>query len=176
MAIVFMTKTSSNWPSVSLMLFGTILTLVLGALDVDAVFARATDTRDGCVSCHIFDRNTGVDYRLSTKLNEWARSGVPDDVMNFARRAVAPGVQLRGVHPDISTQLNGGVIPKLCLDCHQSNPTLAPDLGRLLHMIKYDHQSLKTKNHFFSVYRGLCVHCHILDTDSGNMGVKSGRE
>lgn len=162
--------------SLPLLLCTILLALALWGGCIDSAIARETDIQNGCVSCHILDSDKDIDYRLSTKLQKWARVGVPENVMVLARRAAAPGVQLDGKHPDISAKLDEGVIPTLCLDCHRSHPDQAPDLGRLLHMIKYVRHKPGVGNHFRSVYGGRCEHCHMLDADSGEMQIKSGRE
>ena len=162
--------------SLPLLLCTILLALPLCGGSIDSATARETDIQNGCVSCHILDSGKGIDYRLSTKLQQWARVGVPEDVMVFARKAVAPGVRLDGKHPDVSAQLDEGVIPTLCLDCHRSHPDQAPDLGRLLHMIKYVRHRPGVGNHFRSVYGGRCEHCHMLDANSGKMRIKAGRE
>ena len=138
--------------------------------------ARVTDISNGCVSCHYVAADGTVDYRLSVKLLSWARDGVPEDVMVFARRAAEPGTRLLGRHPDVSAQLKSGTIPDLCIDCHRSRPAQAPDFGRLLHLLKYTRHKPGVGNHFKSVYGGRCSHCHELDAKTGVMRIKSGSE
>jgi hypothetical protein len=167
---------SINQHSLPWLLCRIALPLLLWGGNIDSAIARVTDISNGCISCHILDPGNGADYRLSTKLRRWASAGVPENVMVFARKAVAPGVRLNGKHPDVSAQLDTGTIPNLCLDCHRNHPDQAPDLGRLLHLIKYTRQQPGAGNHFLSTYRGQCVHCHTLDPSSGKMQIKSGRE
>ena len=142
---------------------------------IEAANGAAPRIERGCVDCHIVSSASGNDYRLAAKLREWSTAGVPEDVMVYARRAVGPGVELRGYHPEVYERVREGPIPGICLTCHGVVED-APDLGRLLHMIKYFRKRDGRPNHFLSIYGGSCAHCHDVDSSTGSVTLRQGRE
>ena len=84
------------------------------------------------------------DYRLSTSLKE-----------------------LSG-HPDISMIVK--TLPNDCAMCHKPKAP-AGALNTITHQFHYENPG---ENNFIKDYAGACLSCHALNTESGEMSVKSG--
>jgi hypothetical protein len=126
----------------------------LAAAALAAVLAvPATATADkypnGCVSCHT------------------EKPGMPDRRIDTLLRAVG--------HHYIKTVKD---VPGDCYNCHaplddKDYLPYYPDFGTLVHSIHYD---VPTTNTFVTIYGGDCRGCHVMDTESGDVGLKGGRK
>lgn len=123
----------------------------------------------GCVSCHVVVPD-GRDVRLSTLAMQWTH-GVDSLLLAAAQAAAAPGLVLKGRHPDVSSAFAD--IPARCLTCHARSSTTAPPFARLLHLV---HLAPGPTNVFLSTFQGECTYCHKLDKSTGAWSIPSGPE
>jgi len=118
------------------------------ASDAAAAFLPGITVKDehpnGCVDCH---KTAGdKDYRLNAAL-----------------------AQIKG-HPNIAKVVKK--VPDGCAMCHKAGGSgKAPALANVVHEFHYKDAA---KNAFVTVYQGACLNCHQLNTDNGEMKVKSG--
>jgi len=127
---------------------------------------------NGCVDCHRNVPNR-ADYRLSTKIVEWATEGADDEIMERAE-AAWPEASLSGKHPNVAAMIKTQNIPTSCLTCHGEDSS--KPLYRVLHTIHYTGGA---DNHFISSYKGFCTQCHEVNLQKppeGTMEVKIGKE
>jgi hypothetical protein len=128
--------------------FAVIISLA-AASDATTAFLPGITVKDehpnGCVDCH---KNAGEkqDYRLNVAL-----------------------AQIKG-HPNIAKIVKK--VPNDCTMCHKAGGSgKAPALANVLHESHYKDAA---KSAFITVYQGACLNCHQLNTDTGDMKVKSG--
>ena len=127
---------------------------------------------NGCVDCHRNVPNR-ADYRLSTKITEWATKGADAEIMERAK-AAWPTANLSGKHPNVAGMIKSQKIPTTCLSCHGEDSS--KPLYRALHTIHYTGGA---DNHFISSYKGFCTQCHSVNLTKppeGTMEVKTGKE
>ena len=61
-------------------------------------------------------------------------------------------------------------IPKDCAMCHRAG-VAAGSIQLISHKTHYQNAE---ENHFVTEYQGACLNCHTLNSDTGDMGMKSG--
>ena len=62
-------------------------------------------------------------------------------------------------------------IPRDCGRCHTSDPTEEGNFTAMIHEIHFDVPNI---NLFVTRFDGQCIHCHAIDTESGEAGLKNG--
>ncbi len=70
-------------------------------------------------------------------------------------------------HVDIAGKVNN--VPGDCKSCHDGD--VMDGIGNVAHWTHFDKGSA---NEFVSKHGGECTHCHKMDTQSGEVSVKSG--
>ena len=126
---------------------------------------------NGCVSCHVVDKETGKDHRLSTQLKEWTAGKVEPGLLAKSKATAPAGVTLKGKHPAAEDSLED--IPAACLDCHDAGSKKAPPFARLLHLA---HLTGGPKNVYVTTFKGDCSNCHKLNVQTGEWTLPSGPE
>ena len=126
---------------------GLRVVLAVGATLVLPGIATAEKYPDGCVSCHT-EKPGMPDRRIDTLLRE---------VGHFYIKTVRE-------------------VPGDCYNCHapfddKDYLPYSPDFGTLVHSIHYDSPRTNT---YFTIYGGDCRGCHVMDAETGDVGVKSG--
>lgn len=111
--------------------------------------ALADKFPDGCVSCHV-EKPAMPDRRIDTLLKDIG-------------------------HHYIKTVRE---VPGDCYKCHSPYEErdylpFYPDFGTIIHSIHYDAPRTNT---FMTIYGGDCRGCHVMDTESGDVGLKGGRK
>jgi hypothetical protein len=125
----------------------------------------------GCVSCHVLDKGKGVDNRLSVALKEWTSGKIEPDLIAMSEAAAPTGLTLKGKHPAADDSLED--IPGACLDCHDAGSKKAPPFVRLLHLA---HLSGGVNNAYVTTFKSDCMHCHKLNTQTGEWSMPSAPE
>lgn len=160
-----------------------VLSLILAVGGMFAVFSQGKeaevpgipgitveDTRpNGCVDCHRKDGSERSSLKLL--IEEWTKE-VSSELLEKARAAAPAGAELKGKHADTVAMTN--TVPKDCLICHSKQSAKAmgaPEFGRLMHLT---HLAGGEKNEFITGYQGQCVHCHALNTETGELTIKNG--
>ena len=133
--------------------------------------AAADPFPNGCVSCHVVDKETGKDHRLSTQLKEWTAGKVEPGLLAKSKATAPAGVTLKGKHPAAEDSLED--IPAACLDCHDAGSKKAPPFARLLHLA---HLTGGPKNVYVTTFKGDCSNCHKLNVQTGEWTLPSGPE
>ena len=148
-------------------------TLVATTLLAWPIIGRAAvdPSPNGCVSCHVLDKSKGVDERLSVKLKEWTAGKIEPGLLAQSKASSPAGLTLKGKHPAAEDSLED--IPGACLDCHDSGSKKAPPFSRLLHLV---HLSGGVNNTYVTKFKSDCMHCHKLDTKTGEWSMPSGPE
>lgn len=136
-----------------------------------AGYAAVDAFPDGCVSCHVLDKEKGQDHRLSTALKDWTAGKVEPGLLAHSKATMPAGVALKGKHPAAEDSLDD--IPGACLDCHDAGSKKAPPFSRLLHLV---HLTGGTKSPFVTTFKGDCTHCHKLNAKTGEWALPSGPE
>ncbi len=151
-------------------LFGMSLVF---ALSVSAPApGRAADAfPNACVSCHVADKATGADHRLSTAMAAWSTGKIEPGLLAKSKASAPAGVTLKGKHPAVEDALDD--IPAACLDCHDSSSKKAPPFSRLLHLV---HLVGGSENAYVTEFKGDCRNCHKLDEKTGQWSMPSGAE
>ena len=126
---------------------------------------------NGCVSCHVLDKAKGVDHRLSVPLQAWTAGKIEPGLLAQSKASAPAGLTLKGKHPAAEDSLED--IPGACLDCHDSGSKKAPPFSRLLHLV---HLSGGVNNTYVTKFKSDCMHCHKLDTKTGEWSMPSGPE
>lgn len=135
------------------------------------VAAAAADAfPQGCVSCHVLDKATSKDQRLSTLLKAWSAGKVSPDLLARSKAAMPAGVALKGKHPAATDALED--IPGACLDCHDAGSKKAPPFARLMHTVHLT----GAKNEFVTRHKSDCTSCHKLNATTGEWTLPSGPE
>ena len=125
----------------------------------------------GCVSCHVLDKDKGVDERLSVALKEWTAGKVEPGLLAKSKAAAPTGLTLKGKHPAAEDSLED--IPGACLDCHDAGSKKAPPFVRLLHLV---HLAGGVNNTYVTTFKSDCMHCHKLNTQTGEWSMPSAPE
>jgi len=133
--------------------------------------AAVDPSPNGCVSCHVLDNSKGVDERLSVKLKEWTAGKIEPGLLAKSKASSPAGLTLKGKHPAAEDSLDD--IPGACLDCHDSGSKKAPPFSRLLHLV---HLSGGVNNTYVTKFKSDCMHCHKLNTQTGEWSMPSGPE
>ncbi|HET7201765.1 MAG TPA: hypothetical protein VFI92_00205 [Steroidobacteraceae bacterium] len=123
-----------------------------------------------CVSCHVVDKATGKDHRLSTALKAWTAGKIDAELLARTRASMPTGVAAKGKHPGADDTLED--IPSLCMDCHDAGSKKAPPFTRLMHLVHLT----GAKNAFVTTFKGDCTACHKLDAKTGAWSIPSGPE
>ena len=126
---------------------------------------------NGCVSCHVLDKDKSVDTRLSVGLKEWTAGKIEPGLLAKSKASSPTGLTLKGKHPAAEDSLED--IPGACLDCHDSGSKKAPPFSRLLHLV---HLSGGVNNTYVTTFKSDCMHCHKLNTKTGEWSMPSGPE
>ncbi len=126
---------------------------------------------NGCVSCHVLDKGKGVDERLSTALKAWTAGKIESGLLAKSKAAAPTGLTLKGKHPAAEVSLED--IPGACLDCHDTGSKKAPPFVRLLHLV---HLAGGVNNPYVTTFKSDCVHCHKLNSQTGEWSMPSGPE
>ena len=125
----------------------------------------------GCVSCHVLDKGKNVDNRLSVALKEWTAGKIESGLLATSKAAAPAGLTLKGKHPAAEDSLED--IPGACLDCHDAGSKKAPPFVRLLHLV---HLAGGVNNAYVTTYKSDCMHCHKLNTQTGEWSMPSAPE
>ena len=132
---------------------------------------RAADAfPNACVSCHVVDKATGKDHRLSTALKGWTAGKVDPELLAQTKASMPAGVAAKGKHPAVDDALED--MPAACLDCHAPDSKKAPSFTRLMHLVHLT----GARNGFVTTFKGDCTACHKLDARTGEWSVPSGAE
>ncbi|KPK55346.1 MAG: hypothetical protein PVI25_00405 [Gammaproteobacteria bacterium] len=62
-------------------------------------------------------------------------------------------------------------VPRDCGRCHTSDPTEEENFTAMIHEIHFDVPKI---NLFVTRFDGACIHCHQVDTETGEAGLKNG--
>jgi hypothetical protein len=125
----------------------------------------------GCVSCHVLDKDKGVDERLSVALKEWTAGKIEPGLLAKSKATAPTGLTLKGKHPAAEDSLED--IPGACLDCHDAGSKKAPPFVRLLHLV---HLAGGVNNTYVTTFKSDCMHCHKLNTQTGEWSMPSAPE
>jgi hypothetical protein len=125
----------------------------------------------GCVSCHMLDKSTGVDERLSVKMKAWTAGKIEPGLLAKSKESAPAGLTLKGKHPAAEDSLED--IPGACLDCHSADSKKAPPFAQLLHLV---HLTGGTTNAYVTKFKSDCMNCHKLNTKTGEWTMPSGPE
>jgi len=123
---------------------------------------------DGCVSCHVVDKATGQDRRLSTALKAWTAGKVDAELLAQTKASMPAGVAAKGKHPGAEDSLED--VPAACLDCHTPDSKKAPAFSRLMHLVHLTGAG----NQFTTTFKNDCTTCHKLDARTGEWSLPSG--
>lgn len=141
----------------------------IGAVPLAA--SAATDAYpNGCVSCHVLNKEKAQDHRISTLLKTWTAGKIDADLLAMSKASMPKGVALKGKHPGAEDSLDD--IPSSCLDCHGSDSKKAPPFTQLMHLVHLT----GAKNDFVTTFKGDCTTCHKLDAKTGVWSIPSGPE
>jgi len=151
-------------------LAASVIATVLVALPTMGV-AAVDPYPNGCVSCHVLDKGKGVDDRLSVGLKEWTAGKIEPGLLAKSKAAAPAGLTLKGKHPVADDSLQD--IPGACLDCHDAGSKKAPPFVRLLHLV---HLAGGVNNAYVTTYKSDCMHCHKLNTQTGEWSMPSAPE
>ena len=132
--------------------------------------AAADAYPQGCVSCHVVDKTTNKDQRLSTLLKEWTAGKVSPSLLAKSKAAMPAGVALKGKHPAATDSLED--IPNACLDCHDAGSKKAPPFAQLMHTVHLT----GANNSFVMHHKSDCTSCHKLNATTGGWTLPSGPE
>ncbi|MBI5324927.1 MAG: hypothetical protein HZB41_06610 [Ignavibacteriae bacterium] len=124
-----------------------------------------------CVSCHKNYKEMYFDGRISTILKEWSEKGVDEKLLAKIQAGAPDGVNLKGKHSYKSNDNTS--IPEDCNKCHGKSMKTALPLSQLVHII---HLNGGKDNHYITMFRGECTHCHKLDMKTGIWSVPNGKE
>jgi len=108
---------------------------------------------------------------LSVKLKEWTAGKIEPGLLAQSKASSPAGLTLKGKHPAAEDSLDD--IPGACLDCHDSGSKKAPPFSRLLHLV---HLSGGVNNTYVTKFKSDCMHCHKLNTQTGEWSMPSGPE
>ena len=125
----------------------------------------------GCVGCHALDKAKGTDERLSVVLKEWTAGKIEPGLLAKSKASAPAGLVLKGRHPAAEDSLED--IPGACLDCHDAGSKKAPPFAQLLHLV---HLVGGVNNAYVTTYKSDCMHCHKLNTQTGEWSMPSGPE
>jgi hypothetical protein len=125
----------------------------------------------GCVGCHALDKAKGADERLSVVLKEWTAGKIEPGLLAKSKASAPAGFVLKGKHPAADDSLED--IPGACLDCHDAGSKKAPPFAQLLHLV---HLVGGVNNAYVTTYKSDCMHCHKLNTQTGEWKMPSGPE
>jgi formate-dependent nitrite reductase cytochrome c552 subunit len=125
----------------------------------------------GCVSCHALDKAKGTDERLSLVLKEWTAGKIEPGLLAKSKASAPAGLVLKGKHPAVEDSLDD--IPGACLDCHDAGSKKAPPFAQLLHLV---HLVGGVNNAYVTTFKSDCMHCHKLNTQTGEWKMPSGPE
>ena len=124
----------------------------------------------GCVDCHLNFTDKNMDTRISTSLAKW-EEGAESKLLAKAQAATSKETVLTGKHPAAKESLAD--IPKTCIECHNSMSPKAPVFSQMVHLI---HLMGGQDNHYMTIFKGECTHCHKFDSTAGKWLTPSGRE
>jgi len=125
----------------------------------------------GCVDCHVNMPEANMDVRISTQMNQWYRQ-VDQKLLATIRAVIPDHIELLGRHPRIPTE-SFRDIPTSCMTCHGNSASNAPRMGPMMHVI---HLIGRQENHFLTLFKGECTHCHKFNRKTGVWSMPSGPE
>lgn len=125
---------------------------------------------NACVSCHVVDKATGKDHRISTALKGWTAGKIDAELLAQTKASMPAGVAAKGKHPVADDSLED--IPALCMDCHDAGSKKAPPFTRLMHLVHLT----GARNEFVTTFKGDCTACHKLEARTGEWSIPSGPE
>lgn len=123
---------------------------------------------DACVSCHVVDKATGQDHRLSTALKAWTAGKVDAELLAQTKASMPAGIAAKGKHPAAEDSLED--VPAACLDCHAPDSKKAPAFSRLMHLVHLTGAA----NQFTTKFKNDCTTCHKLEAKTGEWSLPSG--
>jgi cytochrome c553 len=156
--------------SLRLVLSASALVVLVTAAAGGAV-AAVDPYPNACVDCHVVQKDKGTDHRLSVGLKNWTAGKIDARLLAKSKASAPTGIALKGKHPAVEESLED--IPAACFDCHGSDSKKAPPLGRLMHLV---HLTGGANNTFVSSFKSDCMHCHKLDSKTGEWSLPSGPE
>lgn len=160
-----------NSQFVSVLMSGAVFLALLAGSPTTLLAAATADAHpQACVSCHVVDKATGKDHRLSTLLKAWTAGKVSPELLARTKAAMPPGVAVKGRHPSTTDALED--MPSACLDCHDSGSKKAPPFGLLMHTVHLT----GAKNEFVTNYNSDCTACHKMNATTGEWTMPSGPE
>lgn len=151
-------------------LAASVLATTLAALPTLGL-AAVDPYPNGCVSCHALDKGSGADERLSVALKAWTAGKIEPTLFAKSKAAAPAGLTLKGKHPAAEDSLED--IPGACLDCHDAGSRKAPPFVRLMHLV---HLTGGVNNAYVTTFKSDCMHCHKLDTQTGEWSMPSAPE
>jgi 5-methylcytosine-specific restriction endonuclease McrA len=125
----------------------------------------------GCVDCHVVSKDKALDERFSVALKEWTAGKIEPGLLAKSKASAPAGLVLKGKHPAAEDSLED--IPAACLDCHSSDSKKAPPFSRLIHLV---HLTGGAKNAYVTNFKSDCMHCHKLNSQTGEWSLPSGPE
>jgi len=126
---------------------------------------------DACVDCHVVDKAKGTNHRLGVALKEWTAGKIDPGLLAQTKATMPAGAAAKGKHPAADDSLED--VPGACLDCHDSGSRKAPPFSRLLHLV---HLTGGAKSAYVTNFKSDCMHCHKLDSQTGEWRLPSGPE
>ncbi len=137
---------------------------------VSLAAAAADPHPQACVSCHVLDKATNQDHRLSALLKAWTAGKVSPELLAKTKAAMPAGVTAKGKHPAAEDSLED--MPSACLDCHDTGSKKAPPFALLMHTVHLT----GAKNEFVTRFKSDCTACHKLNATTGEWTLPSGPE
>jgi len=125
----------------------------------------------GCVDCHVNRPEDNMDVRISTHMERWFERVEPK-LLERVRAAAKKPERLTGRHPRLRSETYRN-IPDNCRGCHGRQPDDNLPLAPMLHAL---HLNGGEGNHFLTIFKGGCTHCHKFDPGSGRWAMPSGPE
>lgn len=157
--------------SLRYVMFATTALVGLAIVSPYPAAAAVDPYPNGCVDCHVVQKDKGGDQRLSVALKNWTTGKVDATLLAQSKASAPAGLVLKGKHPAADDALDD--IPGACLDCHSVTSKKAPPFARLLHLV---HLTGGTNNAFVTTYKSDCTTCHKLDSKTGEWSLPSGPE
>lgn len=125
----------------------------------------------GCVDCHVNKPENNMDVRISTHMEHWFEQVEPK-LLDRVRAIAREPMKLTGRHPRLPAETYRD-IPNSCGACHGRSQTDILPLAPMLHAL---HLNGGKGNHFLTIFKGRCTHCHKFNAGSGEWTMPSGPE
>jgi hypothetical protein len=92
------------------MLAASVIATTLVALPTMGL-AAVDPYPNGCVSCHVLDKDKSVDRRLSVALKEWTAGKIEPGLLAKSKATAPTGLTLKGKHPAAEDSLKTSRAP-----------------------------------------------------------------